>query len=69
LKEAYKLRTISLEQYVAEIDKEEARMEGMEKGKGEKAFEVARKMLARRMSVSDIVDITGLNEREILSLQ
>jgi hypothetical protein len=65
LKEAYKLQTISLEQYVAEIDKEEARMEGMEKGK----FEVARKMLARRMPIDDIADITGLNERDILSLQ
>jgi hypothetical protein len=81
VREAYKVKTISLEQYVAEIDKAEARMEGMEKGiekgmekgmekgKEEKAFEVARSMLARRMSVSDIVDITGLNERDILSIQ
>jgi hypothetical protein len=46
-REAFKLQTISLEHYVAEIDKEEARMEGMEKGK----FEVARKTLARRMSM------------------
>jgi hypothetical protein len=81
LREAYKLRTISLEQYVAEIDKEEARMEGMEKGleKGLERgmergmergkFEVARKMLARRMPIDDIADITGLNERDILSLQ
>ncbi|MDR1515123.1 MAG: hypothetical protein LBS45_05460 [Synergistaceae bacterium] len=61
LKEAFKLQTISLEQYVAEIDKEEARMEGK--------FEVARKMLARRMPIDDIVDITGLDERDILSLQ
>jgi hypothetical protein len=61
LKEAFKLQTISLEQYVAEIDKEEARMEGK--------FEVARKMIARKMSISDIVDITGLDERDILSLQ
>ncbi|GHV39929.1 hypothetical protein FACS1894187_20420 [Synergistales bacterium] len=35
----------------------------------EKAFEVARKMLARKMSVSDIIDITGLNEQDILSIQ
>jgi hypothetical protein len=34
----------------------------------EKAFEVARKMLSRKMSVSDIIDITGLNEKDILSL-
>ncbi|MDR1481983.1 MAG: hypothetical protein LBI74_05095, partial [Synergistaceae bacterium] len=38
--------------------------EGMEKGK----FEVARKMLARKMSVSDIVEMTGLNEKDVLSL-
>jgi hypothetical protein len=39
--------------------------EGEAKGK----FEVARKMLARKMPVSDIVDITGLNERDMLSLR
>ncbi|MDR1471430.1 MAG: hypothetical protein LBS75_02815 [Synergistaceae bacterium] len=59
------MKTISLEQYVAEIDRAEARMEGREEGK----FEVARSMLARRMSISDIADITGLNERDILPLQ
>jgi hypothetical protein len=69
LKEAFKLQTVSLEQYVAEIDKEEAWMEGMEKGEEKKAFEIARTMLARKMSISDIVDITGLNERDILSIQ
>jgi hypothetical protein len=47
LRETYKLQTISIEQYVAEIDKEEARMEGKE----EKAFEIARTMLARRMPI------------------
>jgi two-component sensor histidine kinase len=72
LRESYKLQTISIDEYLKQLDieeamiiKEEAMMEGMEKGK----FEIARKMLARRMSVSDIVDITGLNERDILSLQ
>ncbi|MDR0648108.1 MAG: hypothetical protein LBF92_02080, partial [Synergistaceae bacterium] len=69
VKEEYKMQTISLEQYVAEIDKEEARMEGMEEGKAEKAFEVARSMLARRMPISDIADITGLDEGSILSLR
>ncbi|GHV33572.1 hypothetical protein FACS1894187_02220 [Synergistales bacterium] len=38
-------------------------------GEAKKAFEVARKMLARKMSVSDIIDITGLDERDILSIQ
>jgi predicted transposase/invertase (TIGR01784 family) len=41
--------------------REEGREEGMEK--------VARTMLARRMPIRDIVDITGLNERDVLSLQ
>jgi predicted transposase/invertase (TIGR01784 family) len=73
LKEAYKMKTISLEQYVAEIDKAEAwmegRMEGEEDGKKKGKFEIARTMLARKMSVSDIADITGLNEPDILSLR
>ncbi|MDR1481562.1 MAG: hypothetical protein LBI74_02950, partial [Synergistaceae bacterium] len=37
---------------------------GVEKGK----FEVARRMLARKMSVSDIVEMTGLSEKDVLSL-
>jgi predicted transposase/invertase (TIGR01784 family) len=41
---------------------------GREEGKFEGKFEVARKMLSRKMSVSDIIDITGLNEKDILSL-
>jgi hypothetical protein len=62
LKEAYKMQTITLEEYSKQLAKEEGIIEGMEKGK----VEVARKMLARRMSVSEIVDITGLNEQDIL---
>jgi hypothetical protein len=49
--------------------KEEGIEEGIERGKEEGKFEVARKMLSRNMSISDIIDITGLNERDILSLQ
>jgi hypothetical protein len=69
LKEAFKMITIPLSKYAEEIAKEEGMEEGMEKGMEEKAFEVARKMLARKMPISDIVDITELNERDILSLQ
>jgi hypothetical protein len=47
---------------------ERGREEGREEGKFEGKFEVARKMLSRKMSVSDIIDITGLNEKDILSL-
>jgi predicted mannosyl-3-phosphoglycerate phosphatase (HAD superfamily) len=61
LKEAYKLQTISLEQYVAEIDKEEARMEGK--------FEVARTMLADGLPAETIRKYTGLDESSILSLR
>ena len=41
---------------------------GRENGIKEGKFEVARSMLARKMSVSDIVDITGLNEKDVLAL-
>ncbi|GHV43749.1 hypothetical protein FACS1894187_25970 [Synergistales bacterium] len=55
--------------YAREAGVEEGIEKGIEKGIGEGKFEVARKMLARKMSVSDIIDITGLNERDILSIQ
>jgi predicted transposase/invertase (TIGR01784 family) len=38
--------------------------EGLEKGKSE----VARKMLAHKMPISEIVNLTGLDEQEILSI-
>jgi predicted transposase/invertase (TIGR01784 family) len=55
----------------AAVAEGEARGEARGKAEGEAKgkLEVARKMLARKMSVSDIADITGLNERDILSLQ
>jgi hypothetical protein len=65
LKEAYKLQTISLEQYVAEIDKEEARMEGMEEGK----FEVARNFLKMGLPLDQIAQGTGLPIEEISALR
>jgi hypothetical protein len=60
-----KLQTISLEQYVAEIDKEEARMKGMEEGK----FGVAHSMLAEGFSAEIIKKCTGIDENNILSLR
>ena len=79
------MQTISLEQYVAEIDKEEARMEGemkgrmegrmegemkgMEKGEEKKAFDVARTMLADGLPAETIRKYTGLDESFILSLR
>jgi hypothetical protein len=69
LKEAFKLRTISLEQYVAEIDKAEARMEGKEEGKAEGKFEVARSMLSDGLPAETIMKYTGLDESSLLSLR
>ncbi|MDR1915652.1 MAG: hypothetical protein LBQ58_03640 [Synergistaceae bacterium] len=60
LKEAYKMKTISLDEYVREIDKEEAKMEGK--------FEVARSMLADGLPAETIRKYTGLDEGDILSL-
>ncbi|GHV43402.1 hypothetical protein FACS1894187_25700 [Synergistales bacterium] len=68
LREAYKMQTISLEEYSRQLTREEGVMEGMEKGMEEGMFKVARKMLARNMSVSDIIDFTGLDEDDILAL-
>jgi predicted transposase/invertase (TIGR01784 family) len=68
LKEAYKLQTISLEQYVAEIDKEEARMEGMEKGMEKGKFEVARNFLKMGLPLDQIAQGTGLSIEEISAI-
>jgi predicted transposase YdaD len=69
VREAYKMKTIPLSEYAREIAKEEGIIEGMEKGMEKGMFEVARKMLARSKPMSEIVDITGLNERDILSIR
>lgn len=72
LKEAYKMKTISLKEYVAMLDKEEARMEGrmegMKEGKEKGKFEVARSMLADNFPVEVIKKYTGLDKNSILSL-
>ena len=76
LKEAYEMHTITLEEYSRKIAEEAAMMEGIEegieKGKIEGEIEgiekVARRMLDRKMPISDIADITGLSEKDLLSL-
>jgi hypothetical protein len=72
VKEAYKMKTIPLSEYAREFAKEEGIIEGMEQGREQGReqgmFEVARRMLARSKPMSEIVDITGLNERDILSI-
>ena len=48
--------------------KKEGIMEGLQKGEHIKAIQTARKMLARKMDVSLIADVTGLPEPEIKKL-
>jgi predicted transposase YdaD len=60
LKEAYKMKTIPLEDYVREIVREEGREEGK--------LEVARSMLADELPVEMIRKYTGLEKDDILSL-
>ena len=48
--------------------KKEGIMEGLQKGEHIKAIQTARKMLARKMDVSLIADVTGLPEHEIAKL-
>jgi len=46
-----------------------AREEGREEGKESKAQEIARRMLEKKMSISDIVEITGLSAEQIKALR
>ena len=48
--------------------KKEGIMEGLQKGEHIKAIQTARKMLARKMDVSLIADVTGLSLDEITKL-
>ncbi|GHS95361.1 hypothetical protein AGMMS50276_10660 [Synergistales bacterium] len=75
-KEWRTMEWVPIEEVQREIFIQEAREEGLEEGmekgleegEAKKAFEVARRMLSRNMSVSDIIDVTGLGEDDILSL-
>jgi predicted transposase/invertase (TIGR01784 family) len=57
----------------AEKEKEKAAQEGLkqglEQGLEQGRFEIARKMLARNMSIGDIIDLTGLDEKQILAIR
>ena len=46
----------------------EGKAEGRAEGRKEGLFEVAKKMLSKGVSVSDVVDFTGLTEAEIETL-
>jgi hypothetical protein len=73
LKEAYKMQTISREEYLKLLAREEGKEEGIEEGieKGiEKGkFEVARSMLFDGFPVEQVRKYTGLDESAILSLK
>ena len=51
-----------------QMDLEHSRIVSFEEGKREGKFEIARSMLDRKMPISDIADITGLSEKDLLSL-
>jgi hypothetical protein len=61
VREAYKMKTIPLNEYSKQID--------IEMAKEEKAFEVARSMLADGLPAETIRKYTGLDESSILSLR
>jgi predicted transposase YdaD len=63
-KEAYKTRTIPLREYVRELDKVKARVEGELK----KALEVARQLLVHGISLELIAESTGLSLDEVKGL-
>ena len=53
---------------VREEGKEEGRVEGEEKGRIEANEAVARKMLVKKQTIADIMEITGLSEEQIRNL-
>ncbi len=54
--------------YEMHIERKEARAEGLAEGAFEAKREMARNMLAEKLSVAQVVKITGLSESEVLSL-
>ncbi|MEG0847924.1 MAG: hypothetical protein RSF92_12280 [Niameybacter sp.] len=49
-------------------EKEQAEKKGKLEGEREKSLEVAKKMLSKGMSIADIIEITGLIEKDIEEL-
>jgi predicted transposase/invertase (TIGR01784 family) len=80
LREAYDMKTVPLRELSIELSKEEGiligeekgkeegKIEGKIEGKAEKAFDVARSMLADGLPAETIGKYTGLDENSILSL-
>ena len=59
---------VAREAQVREEGKEEGRVEGEEKGRIEANEAVARKMLVKKQTIADIMEITGLSEEQIRNL-
>ncbi|PCJ18957.1 MAG: hypothetical protein COB02_09495 [Candidatus Cloacimonadota bacterium] len=49
--------------------KAEGLAEGLAEGEKNKAYGIAKKCLAKKMDIDDIIDLTGLSKKEILSTQ
>lgn len=61
------LREKAIRDELAAIAK--ARREGREEGIKKNKIDVAKKMLAKKIDINTIVEVTGLNEEEIRKLQ
>ena len=48
---------------------QQLRQEGLQQGRKEEDFIIARKMLARRLDSELIKEITGLSDQELLTLE
>jgi hypothetical protein len=69
VKGVWKMRFRPIDEVVREIHIRDAEEYGMEKGMEEKAFDVARSMLADGLPAETIRKYTGLDEDSILSLR
>jgi predicted transposase YdaD len=65
LKEVYEMQTVPLREYSQQVKSELDR----EEGKEEKAFEVARSMLADGLPAELVRKYTGLDEKNILAIK
>jgi predicted transposase YdaD len=65
IKEAYEMQTIPLREVSQQIKRVLDREEGRAEGKAEKAFEVARSMLADGFPSEAVRKYTGLDEKEM----
>jgi hypothetical protein len=69
LKEAYKMQSITLEEYSRKIAEEAAMMIGREEGKSESKFEVARNFLKMGLPAEQVARGTGLSIEEVNGLR